>query len=82
MKFPLFISSRYILSNKDSRLLNLVSIITIIGITLGVATLIIALSVLNGFEKTLTQKSQILIHTLKFHLIKMSYQTMNFILEK
>lgn len=56
MKFPLFISSRYILSNKDSRLLNLVSIITIIGMTLGVATLIIALSVLNGFEKTLTQK--------------------------
>jgi lipoprotein-releasing system permease protein len=56
MKFSLFISSRYILSNKDSRLLNLVSIITIIGITLGVATLIIALSVLNGFEKTLTQK--------------------------
>lgn len=56
MKFPLFISSRYILSNKDSRLLNLVSIITIIGIALGVVTLIIALSVLNGFENTLTQK--------------------------
>ena len=56
MNFAFFVSSRYILSNKDSRLLNLVSIITIIGITLGVATLIIALSVLNGFEKTLTQK--------------------------
>ena len=56
MKFPLFISSRYILSNKDSRLLNLVSIITIIGIALGVVTLIIALSVLKGFENTLTQK--------------------------
>lgn len=34
----------------------MVSIITILGISLGVATLIIALSVLNGFEKTLTQK--------------------------
>ena len=56
MKFPLFISLRYILSNKDSRLLNLVSVITIIGIALGVATLIIALSVLRGFENTLTQK--------------------------
>ncbi|MFZ1519767.1 MAG: ABC transporter permease [Ignavibacteriaceae bacterium] len=56
MNFAFFVSSRYILSNKDSRLLNLVSIITIIGITLGVATLIIALSVLNGFEKSLTQK--------------------------
>jgi lipoprotein-releasing system permease protein len=56
MKFSFFISSRYILSNKDSRLLNLVSIITIFGIALGVATLIIALSVLNGFENTLTKK--------------------------
>lgn len=56
MKFPFFISTRYILSNKDSRLLNLISVITIIGIALGVATLIIALSVLTGFENTLTQK--------------------------
>ncbi len=56
MKFPFFISKRYILSNKDSRLLNLISVITIIGIALGVATLIIALSVLKGFEDTLTQK--------------------------
>ncbi len=56
MKFPLFISVRYIFSNKDARLLNLISVIAISGISLGVATLIIALSVLNGFEKTLTEK--------------------------
>ena len=56
MKFPFFISIRYILSNKDSRLLNLISVITIIGIALGVATLVVALSVLNGFGNTLTQK--------------------------
>ncbi len=56
MKFPLFVSLRYIFSNKDSRLLNLISVIAIVGISLGVATLIIALSVLNGFEKTLTEK--------------------------
>ncbi|MFZ2324792.1 MAG: ABC transporter permease [Ignavibacteriaceae bacterium] len=56
MKFPFFVSIRYILSNKDSRLLNLISVITIIGIAIGVATLVVALSVLNGFENTLTQK--------------------------
>lgn len=56
MKFPFFVSIRYILSNKDSRLLNLISVITIIGIAIGVATLVVALSVLNGFEYTLTQK--------------------------
>lgn len=56
MSFPFFISSRYMLSQKDSRFLNLISVITIIGIGIGVATLVIALSVLSGFEKTLTQK--------------------------
>lgn len=56
MNFAFFVSRRYILSNKDSKLLNLISVISIAGITLGVATLIIALSVLDGFEKTLTQK--------------------------
>jgi lipoprotein-releasing system permease protein len=56
MNLAFFVSTRYILSNKHSRLLNLISIISIAGIGLGVATLIIALSVLNGFEKTLTQK--------------------------
>jgi lipoprotein-releasing system permease protein len=56
MNFAFFVSRRYILSNKDSRLLNLISVISIVGISLGVSTLIIALSVLNGFEKTLTQK--------------------------
>jgi len=56
MNFAFFVSRRYILSNKDSRLLNLISVISIVGIALGVATLIMALSVLNGFEKTLTQK--------------------------
>uniref|UniRef100_A0A7V2ZJX0 ABC transporter permease n=1 Tax=Ignavibacterium album TaxID=591197 RepID=A0A7V2ZJX0_9BACT len=56
MTFSFFIFKKYIKSNRDSRFLNLISIIAIAGITLGVATLIIALSVISGFEKTLTQK--------------------------
>jgi lipoprotein-releasing system permease protein len=56
MNFPWFIAKKYIFLRKDSRFVNLISIISIIGISLGVATLIIALSVLNGFEKTLTDK--------------------------
>src|SRR3970040_2494792 len=53
---PFFISKRYIFSKKDSRFINLISAISIIGISLGVATLIIALSILNGFEETITNK--------------------------
>ena len=56
MNFPWFIAKKYILLRKDSPFINLISIISIIGISLGVATLIIALSVLKGFEKTLTDK--------------------------
>jgi|SRR5690554_6745202 len=53
---PYFISKRYRLAKKDSRFINLISTISIIGISLGVATLIIALSILNGFEETITDK--------------------------
>jgi lipoprotein-releasing system permease protein len=56
MSFPLFISKKYTLSKKDSRLITLISTISIVGIALGVATLIIALSILSGFEKTLINK--------------------------
>ncbi|RPI65139.1 MAG: FtsX-like permease family protein, partial [Ignavibacteriales bacterium] len=47
---------RYTLSKKDSRFINLISAISVAGISLGVATLIIAISILNGFEKTITEK--------------------------
>ncbi len=56
MQFTWFIAKRYLLSRKDSRFINLITGISIIGIALGVATLVIAVSILRGFEKTLTDK--------------------------
>jgi len=56
MSFPFFIAKKFILSRKDSGFINLISAIAVCGISLGVATLIIALSVLKGFEKTITDK--------------------------
>jgi lipoprotein-releasing system permease protein len=56
MLFPWFISKKFIFSQKDSRFINFISFISIIGIALGVATLVIAISVLKGFEKTITDK--------------------------
>ena len=56
MILPWFIAKKYVFSKKDSKFINFISVISIVGIALGVATLIIALSVLNGFEKTLTDK--------------------------
>jgi lipoprotein-releasing system permease protein len=56
MFFPWFIAKKFIFSKKDSRFINFISSISVVGIALGVATLVIALSVLNGFEKTITNK--------------------------
>lgn len=56
MTLSFFIFKKYIKSKRNSRFLNLISTIAIIGISIGVATLIIALSIISGFEKTLTQK--------------------------
>ncbi len=56
MLFPLYISKRFTFSKKDSRFFSFISVISVVGIALGVATLIIALSILKGFEKTITTK--------------------------
>lgn len=56
MSFPFFVSKKFILSKKGSKFITFISSISIIGISLGVATLIIALSILTGFANTLTNK--------------------------
>lgn len=56
MSFPLFIAKKYIFSHKESKFISFISGITVFGIALGVATLIIALSILKGFENTMTKK--------------------------
>ncbi|MBL1212877.1 MAG: ABC transporter permease [Ignavibacteriae bacterium] len=56
MSLPLFIARKYIRSKKNSGFISFISAITIIGIALGVAVLIIAITVLNGFENAVTDK--------------------------
>lgn len=56
MSFPFFVSKKFIFSRKGSKFITFISSISIIGIALGVATLIIALSILTGFAGTLTNK--------------------------
>jgi lipoprotein-releasing system permease protein len=55
MKFSLQIASRYIKSKKGVKFLSLISVITIAGIALGIAVLIMAISILNGFDKTVSE---------------------------
>ncbi|MCB9247079.1 MAG: ABC transporter permease [Ignavibacteriales bacterium] len=55
MKFSFQIASRYIRSKKSVNFLSLISVITIAGIALGVTVLIMAISILSGFDKTVSE---------------------------
>ncbi len=56
MNFPIYLAKRYIKSRRGLNLLSFISLFTIGGIALGVAVLIIALSVLKGFEDAVAEK--------------------------
>lgn len=64
MTITLYLSKRYIKSKKDSRFISTISFITIIGISIGVCVVIIALTVLDGFQKIVTEK----IINLNYHI--------------
>ena len=51
-----FIAKRYIHANRKSGFLSFITVIAIIGVTLGTAALIITLSVLDGFEREIREK--------------------------
>lgn len=53
MNFPLFISKRYLIAKKSRNAINIISMISIIGVTIGVASLIVVLSVFNGFDEVI-----------------------------
>ena len=49
MSFESFIAKRYLLSKHKINFITIISFISITGITIGVAALIVILSVFNGF---------------------------------
>ncbi len=50
MKYTFFIAKRYLLAKKDASFITVISLISIFGVTIGVAALIVVLSVFNGFN--------------------------------
>lgn len=51
-----FISLRYFFSKRKEGMISLIGIISSVGVALGVASLIIVLSVMNGFDKEVREK--------------------------
>ena len=54
MGFERFIAQRYIRSKQQTLFINIIMLVSVIGVTVGVAALIIVLSVFNGFNKVVT----------------------------
>jgi lipoprotein-releasing system permease protein len=54
MTFERFIAQRYVRSKRQMRFINIIMLVSVVGITVGVAALIIVLSVFNGFNSVVT----------------------------
>ena len=50
MNFPFFVSRRYLFSKKSTNAINVISIISMIGVAVATMSLVIVLSVFNGFH--------------------------------
>ena len=53
--FELFAGLRYLRSRRDNQFLSFISWFSLLGLVLGVASLIIVMSVMNGFEGQLNR---------------------------
>lgn len=53
MRLPLFFARRYLLSKKSHNLINVISMISVGGLSVGTMALIVVLSVFNGFEEVI-----------------------------
>ena len=51
-----WIGARYLRLRRDDRFIGFISAISMLGIALGVAVLVVVLSVMNGFERTLQER--------------------------
>ncbi len=56
MKFEFFVARRYLLKGRKSSFISIISLVSIIGIAIGVAALVIALALINGFQNDIRNK--------------------------
>src|SRR5947209_356685 len=68
MRFELFVAARYLRAKRRQAVIGVITVISVIGVTAGVAALIIALSVNAGFQKE--QQDQLLGSQSQINLIR------------
>jgi lipoprotein-releasing system permease protein len=57
MSYEIFLSRRFLRPGRDSNFVSFITLISVAGVAIGVTALIISVSVLNGFEKEITEKA-------------------------
>ncbi len=82
MKLPFYIAKRYLFGKKSHNLINILSVISVTGLIIGTMSLVIVLSVMNGFENIITQmynsfNPDIRIETVKGKTIDLSVFPLN-----
>ena len=56
MRFELFISLRYLLTKRENSFISVISLMSVLGVGLGVAALIVTMSVMSGFSTEFRDK--------------------------
>src|SRR5450432_1572713 len=56
MRFELFIATRYLRAKRRQAVVGVITLISVIGVAAGVASLIIALAITNGMRRDLQEK--------------------------
>lgn len=54
--FESFVGKRYLLSREGGSLVNLITTVSVAGVSVGVMALVVVISVMNGFDRTLMDK--------------------------
>lgn len=56
MRAEFFISARYLLTKRKEKFISLISVISVMGVAIGVAALIVVIAVMTGFDNDLREK--------------------------
>src|ERR1700756_1556510 len=56
MRFELFVAARYLRAKRRQAVVGLITVISIVGVAAGVASLIIALAITNGMRRDLQER--------------------------
>src|ERR1022692_3745201 len=56
MQFELFVAARYLRAKRRQAVIGVITVISIVGVAAGVASLIIALAINNGFRQDLQER--------------------------